>query len=129
MRQEFLVRIDTLYATFPPPDEGDLVTPVVVDMTVKTVCSDVEFCIREPPGIRVLPFPDSIPGPDPLELASHFAPERIRVCEELVIHLLVIPNPGILLVFRSRGIIFHLLNKFDIKVFSHALTNFTLLIM
>jgi len=71
----------------------------------------------------------SVPRAYPFEILCNPTPEGFGILLEPFVCLLVIPNPGVLSVFRSGSIIFGMLYQFDIKVISHVYTNSTLLIM
>src|SRR4030042_3435011 len=112
MGQEFLVRENTLCTALPPPDEGNLVAPMIIHMAVKTVGRNVELSMGEPLRLGVIPFKDCIPRPDPIELAGNFAPESIRIRQKFIVGFLVVSHPCIFFVLWVGCVIFHILAEF-----------------
>ncbi len=63
--QELLVGEDPFPSLISLPDQGNLVAACIVYVTVKTVCSDIQTGVGEPPGVRILPVENSVPWADP----------------------------------------------------------------
>ena len=105
-----------------PPHDRDLVSPLVLDVAVQAVVGDVEFGVQEPPRIGVVPLLHPVPGLEPLKLSGDAVPEPIRICKEIPVSPVIIPNPGLLPAGGFGGVVLRLL-EFDIKVFRHPSTS------
>src|SRR5688500_4647514 len=75
---ELAVGERALLARLALPDDGGLVAPPRVEVTVEAVVSDVELAADEPLGVRRLPLENRVPLLEPVQLLfGHARPERL----------------------------------------------------
>ena len=74
------------------PDDRELVAPPALDVAVETVVGDVELAPGKPLNLLIflVPGEDLVPLLIPVERLRHLSPERVRVVDGLLPHLLVL---------------------------------------
>src|SRR5439155_15335933 len=71
------------------PQDGDLVTPPLLDLAVETVVRQVGLPADEPLGIRAVPLQHLVPFLKPVQRLGLVAPESLRVVDRLEVHPVV----------------------------------------
>ena len=120
---ELAVGQDLFVSRFTLPDDGGLIGPGCLEMTIQTVLSGIQLPSGEPLGVRELPVENFGPFFQPVEFLGLTCPERVRFIHRLGVKLLVLghaTDPGFLGEL-SRGLENAVLYLMGFDVLGHGL--------